>query len=75
MHFAHFRGPALATWGYVLAPSGISTLVTEHHQDHRPRWLIASVTKGLMRVPDPDAHYLAGMTTTLEALARAAESR
>jgi hypothetical protein len=49
-----------------------STLVTQYRQDHRPTWWVWVGSKQLLRISDPDTHYVTGMEATLEALANAA---
>ena len=62
----------LVTWGYRFEPQSGSTLVTQYRQDHRPTWWVWLGSKQLLRISDPDTHYVTGMEATLEALANAA---
>ena len=62
----------LVTWGYRLEPQSGSTLVTQYRQDHRPTWWVWVGSKQLLRISDPDTHYVTGMEATLAALANAA---
>jgi hypothetical protein len=67
-------GPVkVARWGYRLEPAGIGTNVTEYWEDQRNP-MAAKLTGLLVGVPDRAVHNRAGMETTLQRLAEAAEA-
>jgi uncharacterized protein YndB with AHSA1/START domain len=66
-------GQKVARWGYRLSPVARGTEVVEYWDDHRSGWM-ARFTGIVLRIPDRAAHNRAGMETTLDRLAAAAES-
>lgn len=63
----------LVRWTYTFDPQPAGgTIVTEQHDDLRPDWW-AKIGGFVGRIPDSDAHYLAGIETTLAKLAASAE--